>query len=487
MGTRESRGASRREVLAAVAGFAGSAICSWPALAADSDHAGSALGLQRLTAQPVRLPLQGPGKPETAMWAYNATVPGPTLRFRQGEPARFELVNRLPEPTTVHCHGIRLPNAMDGVPDVTQAAVPPGGRFVYEFTPPDAGTYWYHPHFQTSEQLGRGLAGALIVEERAPVPVDRDLVWLLADWRLTQEGAVSEDFDAPMDALHAGRYGNLVTLNGKVAPVVPVRAGERLRLRLINAASARIFVLAFPGHQPWVVALDGQPTAPRRPDAGVVVLAPAERVDLIVDMTGNPGEAFEVLDGARPSRPYAVAALAYSDDTPLRPSPPDVPVALVANPLPEPDLGNSVKASVVLSGGAMGRLPEALMGALRDHRMMERGGARKGAQFWAFNDRALMKAHDVPLVTVPRGQTLVLALENQTHWPHPIHLHGFAFRVLSRNGKPVQPAPWRDTVLLDAEETAEIAFVADNPGDWMFHCHILEHQETGMMGIVRVS
>ena len=135
--------------------------------------------------------LTGDGHPDTAVWAYDGTVPGPELRVRQGDPVRVVVSNKLGEDTTVHWHGIRLPNAMDGVPGLTQPPIRPGESFTYEFTPPDAGTFWYHPHADTLQQLGRGLAGALIVEEREPVAVDRDLLWFIEDWRLDDGGQIA--------------------------------------------------------------------------------------------------------------------------------------------------------------------------------------------------------------------------------------------------------------------------------------------------------
>jgi len=190
-------------------------------------------------------------------------VPGPELRVRQGEPVRITVRNKLDEYTTVHWHGIRLPNAMDGVSGLPQEPIRPGESFVYKFTPPDAGTFWYHPHADTLQQLGRGLAGALIVEELEPVAVDRDLLWFIEDWRLDGAGRIASGFGNHMKAGMSGRIGNTVTINGRVANFVPVKAGERGRLRLVNAALARIIGLRFGGHQPVVVAHDGQPARPR--------------------------------------------------------------------------------------------------------------------------------------------------------------------------------------------------------------------------------
>ncbi len=440
----------------------------------------------RLVAAPGRAPLVGPPHPETAVWCYGGGVPGPDIRVHQGERLRVVLENRLPEETTIHWHGVRLPNAMDGVPHLTQDPVPPGGTFAYEFEVPDAGTFWYHPHARSFEQVGRGLHGALVVEEAEPPPtIDRDATWILGDWRLLQDASVSGDFGHRHDLMHAGRIGNTATVNGRVRDAFAVRAGERLRLRLVNAANARIFGLVFKGLEPVVVALDGHPVEPHAPEDGRVVLGPGARADLVLDMAGRPGARARVLDTYYAGREYRLLDLAYGQEA-LRDRPPAAPVPpLRANPLPEPDLARAERHAVVLGGGMMGRIEGALVGGrwLEPREMLRQGIA------WTINGLAAAPGRHLhePLATLRRGASYVLALRNETAWPHPMHLHGHAFRVLARNGVPTRHREWLDTVLIPPRGSADIAFVADNPGDWMFHCHVLEHQAAGMMGLVRVA
>lgn len=250
----------------------------------------------RLVPKPAKLPLISAQHPDTDVWAYNGTVPGPEIRVRQGDRLKITVENALAEDTTVHCHGIRLPNAMDGVPHLTQHPVAPGQSFVYEFDVPDAGTYWYHPHFRSAEQVGRGLSGALIVEDREPIRVDRDVAWVLSDWRLLPDAQISGDFRNMHDMSHNGRIGNTVTVNGRVPDTFAVRAGERIRLRLINSASARVFGLTFAGHRAVVIARDGHAVEPHEPAGSRVVIGPGMRIDVIVDMTGKPGERFGIVD-----------------------------------------------------------------------------------------------------------------------------------------------------------------------------------------------
>ena len=427
-----------------------------------------------------RTALGGTGHPATAVWAYEGTVPGPELRLRQGERLRVTVENRLPQNTTIHWHGVRVPNAMDGAPNVTQKHIQPGERFTYDFTVPDAGTYWYHPHAHSAEQVGRGLMGALIVEEPEPLAVDRDLVWVLGDFRLKDDGSIAGGFNNRMEMSMSGRIGNAVTINGEVRDHFAVRAGERLRLRLINAAPARIFELEFRGHRPLVIAFDGQPVEPHPPQGGRVVLGPGMRVDLVLDMTGDPGSTAPVFDSFYKDLGYKLVDLAYGDAPPVRAKPLAPPVKLPPNPMPEPDLTTAGRHDVTLTGGMMGSM--AMAGGM--HAMMA------GGSMWAINGIAMPADHTAPtapVLTLDRGKSYVLAINNQTAWHHPIHLHGHSFRVVTRNGRPTQFRELCDTFLMAPRERAEIAFVADNPGDWMFHCHILDHQEAGMMSVIRVT
>ena len=190
---------SRREFLAGVATLA---------LAGTTHRGAAAAGATPLRAAPGSARLAPPGYPETPLWGFDGSVPGPVLRVAQGERLARRFINELPQPSTIHWHGIRIANAMDGVPDLTQPPVPPGGDFLYDFVAPDAGTYWYHPHQRTWEQMARGLYGALIVEEPMPPQVDRDEILLIDDWRLTDDARIHESFGAMMDWSHAGRIGN---------------------------------------------------------------------------------------------------------------------------------------------------------------------------------------------------------------------------------------------------------------------------------------
>src|SRR5262245_34637621 len=253
MDPRAIIGPSRRSFLQGSAA-AGALLPLAPCLAAAAEH--------RLVAAPARAAIAGAQYPETEVWAYNGAVPGPLLRVKRGAVLKVTLENQVADATSLHWHGIRVPNAMDGVPGLTQRPVRHGESFVYEFEAKDSGTYWYHPHSKSYEQVERGLYGALIVEEDAPPIVDREVLWVLDDWRLTPEAKISADFANIFDVSHAGRIGNTVTVNSKVPDEFKVRHGERLRLRLVNAANARMFGMRFGEMAPWLLATGGNAAKP---------------------------------------------------------------------------------------------------------------------------------------------------------------------------------------------------------------------------------
>lgn len=476
-------GLSRRSLLLAGGGAMAAWSAPWGAVRANPD-----VIERRLVAAAGRASIAGPSYPMTDVWCYSDSVPGPEIRIRQGERVRITAENRLQQDTTIHWHGIRVPNPMDGAPYVTQAPIQPGGNFVYEFTAPDAGTYWYHPHAHSAEQVGRGMMGAFIIDEPEPPAVDRDVVWVLGDFRLREDASIMGGFDNRMEMSMGGRVGNTVTINGRVPAQVSVRSGERIRLRLINAAPARLFGLEFRGHKPVIIAYDGQPVEPHAPDQGRLVLGPAMRADVILDMTGEPGTTAPVFDTFYDRLAYKLVEFAYANEPPLRARPLAPPEMLARNTMPEPDVTHARRHEVTLTGGMMGGMGMGRRGVGNGGGGMM-GGMTRGAM-WAINGSAVMNddMRDMkPILSLNRGQSYILAIDNQTAWYHPIHLHGHSFRVITRNGRPTHYREWRDTVLMPPRERAEIALVADNPGDWMFHCHILDHQEGGMMAVIRVA
>jgi FtsP/CotA-like multicopper oxidase with cupredoxin domain len=369
------------------------------------------------------------GKASGSLLGYDGTVPGPMLRAKQGEELRLRLFNELAEPTSVHWHGVRLPNAMDGVPDLTQPPVGPGASFDYRFLPPDAGTFWYHAH--STEHVDHGLYGVLIVEEPEPVDVDRDIALVLG-----------------MPAQPEPDPGERVVVNGAVRPDIPVRPGERLRLRLINATSARGFSLKLEGHAAWVMAIDGQPAEPFLAREGRVGLAPGSRVDLFLDATASAGSTAPLLSGLREE--YPIARLVYQASGHAPANPRTQPVPLPSNPLPPRiDLRSALRVEMTIGGDVP-------------------GGATAGS---------IMPLSATPIFTVSRGRPVSLAMHNPSAHPHVVHLHGHHFRLLDRLDDGWKPY-WLDTLVV-GELTERIAFVADNRGKWLIDARMLDRTDGG--------
>ncbi|CUK04971.1 Multicopper oxidase mco [Shimia thalassica] len=385
----------------------------------------------------------------TQSFGFNGGLPGPEIRTRQGHPLEVLLRNKLNEGTAVHWHGIRLPNAMDGVPVLTQKIVDPDATHTYQFSPPDAGTFWYHSHYLSHEQVARGLMGPLIIEEATPPDVDHDITAVLADWRLDQNGQLTDDFATMHDIAHGGRMGNFARA---FLPDVPLKTGERIRLRLINAATDRIFPLNLSGIKGKIVALDGMPLTAAR-DFETIELAPAQRVDIIADVESTLEIAMATRGGS-----YPLGQIDPVGSTEPRTIP--IPV-LSPNEVPRP---GDVAQELVLTmqGGAM-------------------GGRHGGDNIWAFNDLSDMQP--APFASFSRGETARLRLVNETSFPHGIHLHGHHFYEVQSDGT---LGDLRDTSLVPAGETQDILCVFDNPGKWMLHCHMLSHQAGGMKTWVEV-
>lgn len=434
-------------------------------------------GVPELAARKSLFQLAPEGYPKTEIWGYNGINPGPEIRLVQGHEFSTRLQNELTEPTSVHWHGLRIDNAMDGVSGVTQDPVASGETFNYAFVVPDAGTYWYHAHHRSFEQVGRGLYGAFIVDETDLPDVDRDEVLILDDWRLNPEDAqIDGAFGAPHDRSHAGRRGNYVTTNGANDYVLDVQKGERLRLRLINAANDRIFTLTTVGLDGWIMAYDGMPLAKPEKLEGNLFLGPGQRVDLFVDVTAEEGENAYLarVDG---NEGYAQATLRVVGTASRTKR--EAPSALPPNPnMSVGDLENATPIQLRMEGGAMGNLRSAVL----DGKTMDMRQIADANQFWAFN--GVVGLTDTPLARFSRDETARIEVINDTAFPHAMHLHGMHFREVFADGS---LGPLRDTLLSFSGQTREIAFRAHNPGKWLFHCHMLAHAASGMTTWIDVA
>jgi FtsP/CotA-like multicopper oxidase with cupredoxin domain len=394
----------------------------------------------------------------------------PVLRMSKGKPYAARLTNTLDEPTTIHWHGLRIPNNMDGVPFMTQPYVYTGDSFDYSFSPPDAGTFWYHPHCNTLAQMGQGMTGVIVVEDPADPTFDSEVVLNLRDWRLGGDGQFIAAF-RPRDAAKAGTYGTVRTTNWHQEPQYDAPAGGLVRLRIAVTDVTRIFSLKMEGAEATVIAIDGNPV-PKRFPLDLLLIGPGQRLDLAVRMPDTEG-ATATLEDIRGTTPKTIASL-RSVGTSLKRNVGDL-ATLGENPVAKADLSSAQKISVVLSATAESAPVDSICGTL-------------GYTFWAINKVPWpgdTQDPTAPLAELKLGKSYILQLENVTPHTHPIHLHGMSFTVLSSSTRDVMPFV-SDTYLVQPDEKVQLAFVADNLGDWLLHCHIIEHQKTGMTSYVRV-
>src|SRR5262245_6517470 len=379
-----------------------------------------------LVAQERSLPVLGAAAAETPVLTFGDGFPSPLLRVRQGEPMRVRLINQLKQSTTIHWHGIRLPNAMDGVPYLTQSPVEPGQEFVYAFTPPDAGTFWYHPHFDSIEQLAHGLVGGLIVDEAEGSAFDMDLLLLIKDWNIGEDGQY-RPLTSPKAAGRAGTFGDFRTVNGNPDPVYNIPAGSHCRLRLLNTDITRIYKIIIEGGSADIIALDGNPVD--NPYAlELLELGPGMRADLRLQAPAA-GASIRLINTST-SKPWTMATLATVADERVKPGG-DLP-ALQRNPIPEPDLTKAISLPLAFSAGVGASI-------CTDSKTVQ--------ILWSINKQTWPGSGMLlePLATLRRDQTYMLELANLTPHTHPIHLHGHFLRVLRSSKRDIRPH-WADTV-----------------------------------------
>jgi len=397
------------------------------------------------------------------VWAYNGQVPGPTLHVRLGDRVQVKFTNRLEQPTTIHWHGVRVPNGMDGVPHATQPPVEPGGTFIYDFTPKDAGTFWFHPHLRTSEQVERGLYGVLIVDDPEPAPYAQDVVWVLHDWLLDKDRQIVGRFNTPHDLAHDGRWGNTITVNGRTDTTLRVQAGERIRLRIINSSNGRAYVPDLLGLGAKLIAVDGLYLR-EAIDPGRFELAPGNRIDLDLSFESGESRRLPIIDRFYARSPQHLADIIVD--------------------------GIAPSAAPGFASPARARVPAWREGLAVPATMEFRLNARRGGQYgieWTINGEAFTNHEPAsPALTLSKGAWARLRFTNESARLHPIHLHGMFFKVLGRNGTPMDEPFFRDTVLIHAKEQVDIGVVPLDEGRWMMHCHILEHAEAGMMTMIDV-
>ena len=418
----------------------------------------------RLTAAPGEAELGPLGTYRT--WLYNGNFPGPEVRVREGEQLRIVVENRLPEGTTIHWHGIPVPNPMDGVPNVTQKPVPPGGSFTYDFEAQPAGSYMYHSHVRL--QIDRGLLGPLVIEERTPhMPYDREHTLVLDDFlpgepEPMEGGGMMGGMMGPRGRGVPDYAGFLINGRAPADPsVVEVRSGERVRLRLINPSGATVFRVALGGHRLTVTHSDGRPVQPIEVDA--LLIGPGERYDAVVEAT-NPGIWNLVAASVNAGPGAARALLRYAGVTGAVPGEEQIPDGIRGGRLLSLSDLHSVETT-----GEPARSPERTFElSLSGGMMMSRG--------WSIDGQRYPDAESLP---IREGERVRVRMVNHSMAIHPMHLHGHFFRV----GGAI-----KDTVIVPPHMgRVTFEFTADNPGEWLFHCHNLYHMESGMARVFRYT
>ena len=419
-----------------------------------------------ITAAATRLSLK-PGV-TSEVFAYNGSSPGPTLEANEGDKIIVHFVNELDEPTTVHWHGIHLPADQDGSPF---HPVPAKSRRDYVFTIPrgSAGTYWYHPHLhhRTGYQIAKGLYGAIVVrapDDPLPKSISEKLL-VLADNRFLPDGSIDLPDKKSMPGRideENGREGDLLFVNGHLKPTLSIRPGEVQRWRIINASAARVYRLAIPGQTFLHVGSDGG-LFEKPIEVSELVVANSERVEILVRGTGAPGSR------------KALLALPYDRYVPqTRPADWTQPRELLTI-----EISRGPAATQVAIPATLRPIPalDTLRATVR--RTVTFGQGMINNRHFDFSRVDF---------TTKLGATEIWKVENVVGMDHPFHLHGFQFQVIERNGEPEPYRSWKDAVNVRRQETVRfIVRFDDFPGKWMFHCHILNHEDQGMMGILEVK
>ncbi|MFP5504118.1 MAG: multicopper oxidase family protein [Candidatus Sericytochromatia bacterium] len=446
---------------------------------------------------------------------YNGVYPGPTIDVQEGDRLVVRFKNELSEPTSVHWHGLKVPADQD---DATET-IAPGASRIYAFDVPagSAGTYWYHPHLHgaVATQVARGLFGALRVRAAAdPLPASvGDTVAVLSDLRVDAAGKAV----GPVEAERASGFeGERILVNGRQAPVLTLRPGETRRLRIVNAAASRYYRVAVAGQKLTLVATDGG-YIERPTPLDELLLAPGERAELLVrapergmlainalpydrGASSTPAPASSGGHGATASH-RRVAQAAHNDHAQGSGASTGMPMA---SPMMEGHGGNAMMAGMTGTGGqplmmiraegapaADATLPATLasvpkLAAPRESTRTVTFSENHATSDFFVNGQKF-DASRIDL-TAKLGATEVWAIENTGHMDHPFHLHGFAFQVLDRNGVAEPYVAWKDTVNVKPKETVRFAVRYDQfPGLRVFHCHILDHEDLGMMGVFLVE
>ena len=429
----------------------------------------------KLTAQLSKFKFDGKGNKTSNLWLYNQQSPGPSISVDKGKELIVEFKNLLEEPTTIHWHGIRNINAMDGVANLTQPPIEPGETFIYKFPVNDAGTFWYHAHNKSWEQVSRGLYGPLIVKDTSPIGFDRDITLVADDWRLNKDYQFDEkSLGSLMDWSHQGRLGNWLTINGESNPKITIEENSNVRLRLINASNARTFNFKFNNYKPEIIALDGAPCIPFKRSS--FQIAPGQRIDFLLKINNKNLNLFE----NSTEKPYPTAIFEVKKSSANLNKVINLTNLKKWNKFPK--INQAEIIDIHMQGGAMGNLSSAIFNG---EKKSLRELASKESKLWALNGE--IGSYNYSIADIKIGKTVILKIWNDTSWKHSMHLHGHHFWVNSLEFSKKTKMVMRDTYLMKPGEKVDLVFQANNPGLWLFHCHMLEHAASGMVGVISIS
>lgn len=444
---------TRRAVLGGGLGAAAWRLSSW---AQADTPAPAAKGILNFEAAPTRLQLAPPSAEQAAAYAYAGLVPGPLIRLRQGDELRLRFTNMLAAPTTLSFPGLRAANSAAGIGGLTQETLKPGVSAEIRFVPPDSGFNLYLPHAGLTDpgQQGGGLFGPIVVDETKPPDVDLDATVVLSEWNVDTSTWIKDDFADPASGRGSGHKGGVVLANGADAPLkLKTRPGARARLRIGNAAIARLATVAISGAKTLIVAVDGQPTEPFEPLNNQFPMGPGARFELMFDMPRDPGPGVRLDlrgDAGEADRPFVAIE---SEGEPIASR--SEPLRLLVNP----------------------RLPAEI--ALESARRCDFSISGGGSQAFSVGGTSFVDWTPKPAYVLARGQPAVFALANRTAVVQAIRLWGHVARLLHSMDDGWEPY-WRDTILIQPGRTAHVAFVADNPGKWPLESAIPEHRSAGV-------